>query len=107
MKIKNELQNRELQIKKIVPIYKYLKSLNLNSLLSKVNLNKKVFIAYSGGVDSTVLLHVFYELSKVNKINFDDPEKGKNKIAFDILTQLYPNETNNLEVETNKIEKKQ
>ena len=29
---------------------------------------------------------------KVNKINFDDPDKGKNKIAFDNLTPLYPNE---------------
>ena len=29
---------------------------------------------------------------KVNKINFDESEKGKNKIAFDNLTPLYPNE---------------
>ena len=44
---------------------------DISHLLSKVNLNKKVFIAYSGGVDSTVLLHAFYELSKVNKINLE------------------------------------
>ena len=43
---------------------------------------------------------------KVNKINFDDPEKGKNKIAFDNLTPLYPNERIKLEVETSKVEKK-
>jgi tRNA(Ile)-lysidine synthase len=44
---------------------------DISLLLSKVNLNKKVFIAYSGGVDSTVLLQAFYELSKVNKINLE------------------------------------
>ena len=43
---------------------------------------------------------------KVNKINFDEPDKGKNKIAFDNLTPLYPNERIKLEVETNKVEKK-
>ena len=34
----------------------------------------------------------YFALLKVNKINFDEPEKGKNKIAFDNLTPLYPNE---------------
>ena len=48
----------------------------------------------------------YFALLKVNKINFDDPEKGKNKIAFDNLTPLYPNERIKLEVETTKIEKK-
>ena len=48
----------------------------------------------------------YFALLKVNKINFDEPEKGKNKIAFDNLTPLYPNERIKLEVETNKIEKK-
>ena len=48
----------------------------------------------------------YFALLKVNKINFDDPEKGKNKIAFDNLTPLYPNERIKLEVETKKIEKK-
>ena len=33
-------------------------------------------------------------------------QKGKNKIAFDNLTPLYPNERIKLEVETTKIEKK-
>ena len=35
-----------------------------------------------------------------------NPEKGKNKIAFDNLTPLYPNERIKLEVETTKVEKK-
>ena len=48
----------------------------------------------------------YFALLKVNKINFDDPEQGKNKIAFDNLTPLYPNERIKLEVETTKIEKK-
>ena len=47
----------------------------------------------------------YFALLKVNKINFDEPEKGKNKIAFDNLTPLYPNSRIKLEVETNKIEK--
>ena len=48
----------------------------------------------------------YFALLKVNKINFDEPDKGKNKIAFDNLTPLYPNERIKLEVETNKVEKK-
>ena len=48
----------------------------------------------------------YFALLKVNKINFDNPEKGKNKIAFDNLTPLYPNERIKLEVESVKAEKK-
>ncbi len=48
----------------------------------------------------------YFALLKVNKINFDNPDKGKNKIAFDNLTPLYPNERIKLEVETVKVEKK-
>tara|TARA_B100000963_G_scaffold185095_1_gene160898 strand:- start:5522 stop:6796 length:1275 start_codon:yes stop_codon:yes gene_type:complete len=48
----------------------------------------------------------YFALLKVNKINFDDSEKGKNKIAFDNLTPLYPNERIKLEVEATKVEKK-
>ena len=48
----------------------------------------------------------YFALLKVNKINFDNPEQGKNKIAFDNLTPLYPNERIKLEVETVKVEKK-
>jgi transcription termination factor Rho len=48
----------------------------------------------------------YFALLKVNKINFDEPEKVKNKIAFDNLTPLYPNERIKLEIESTKIEKK-
>ena len=48
----------------------------------------------------------YFALLKVNKINFDESEKSKNKIAFDNLTPLYPNERIKLEVETTKVEKK-
>ena len=48
----------------------------------------------------------YFALLKVNKSNFDNPDHGKNKIAFDNLTPLYPNERIKLEVETNKVEKK-
>ena len=48
----------------------------------------------------------YFALLKVNKIHFDNPEKGKNKIAFDNLTPLYPNERIKLEVESAKVEKK-
>jgi len=48
----------------------------------------------------------YFALLQVNKINFEDTEKGRNKIAFDNLTPLYPNERITLETESNKIEKK-
>jgi transcription termination factor Rho len=48
----------------------------------------------------------YFALLKVNKINYEDPEKVKNKIAFDNLTPLYPNERIKLEVEATKAEKK-
>ena len=48
----------------------------------------------------------YFALLQVNKINFEEPEKGRNKIAFDNLTPLYPNERITLEVESTKIEKK-
>ena len=48
----------------------------------------------------------YFALLKVNKINFDNPEQGKNKIAFDNLTPLYPDQQMVMEVETTKIEKK-
>ena len=49
----------------------------------------------------------YFALLKVNKINFDEPEKGKNKIAFDNLTPLYPDKQLVMEVEVLKTEKKQ
>ena len=33
----------------------------------------------------------YFALLQVNKINFEEPEKTKHKIAFDNLTPLYPN----------------
>ena len=48
----------------------------------------------------------YFALLKVNKINYEDPEKVKNKIAFDNLTPLYPNERIKLEIESTKLEKK-
>jgi len=48
----------------------------------------------------------YFALLKVNKINYEDPEKVRNKIAFDNLTPLYPDERIKLEIETTKIEKK-
>ncbi len=48
----------------------------------------------------------YFALLQVIKINFEEPEKARNKIAFDNLTPLYPNERITLEVESTKIEKK-
>ena len=48
----------------------------------------------------------YFALLQVTQINFEDPEKGRNKIAFDNLTPLYPNERIILEIESNKVEKK-
>ena len=45
-------------------------------------------------------------LLQVSKINFEEPDKFKHKIAFDNLTPLYPNKQLGMEVETNKVEKK-
>ena len=48
----------------------------------------------------------YFALLKVNQINFEDPDKGRNKIAFDNLTPLYPNQQLKMEVEKNTVEKK-
>ncbi len=48
----------------------------------------------------------YFALLKVNKINFENPEKAKHKINFDNLTPLYPDEKIKLEIEKNKAEKK-
>ena len=48
----------------------------------------------------------YFALLKVNKINYEEPEKVRNKIAFDNLTPLYPDERIKLEIETDTIEKK-
>ena len=48
----------------------------------------------------------YFALLKVSQINFEDPEKGRNKIAFDNLTPLYPDEQLRMEIEKNVTEKK-
>jgi len=47
----------------------------------------------------------YFALLKVEQINFESPEKGKNKIAFDNLTPLYPDKQLKMEIEKTKIEK--
>ena len=49
----------------------------------------------------------YFALLQVSKINFEEPEKSRHKIAFDNLTPLYPDKQLVMEVETVKIEKKQ
>jgi transcription termination factor Rho len=48
----------------------------------------------------------YFALLQVSKINFEEPEKARHKIAFDNLTPLYPDQQKVMEVESNKIEKK-
>tara|TARA_B100000214_G_scaffold355813_1_gene313932 strand:- start:104 stop:1375 length:1272 start_codon:yes stop_codon:yes gene_type:complete len=48
----------------------------------------------------------YFALLQVSKINFEDSEKARHKIAFDNLTPLYPNKQLVMEVETTKVEKK-
>jgi transcription termination factor Rho len=48
----------------------------------------------------------YFALLKVSQINFENPEKGRNKIAFDNLTPLYPDEQLKMETEKNVAEKK-
>jgi len=48
----------------------------------------------------------YFALLQVSKINLEDPEKSRHKIAFDNLTPLYPNKQIVMEVETVTVEKK-
>ena len=48
----------------------------------------------------------YFALLQVSKINLEDPEKSRHKIAFDNLTPLYPNKQIVMEVEAKTIEKK-
>jgi transcription termination factor Rho len=41
----------------------------------------------------------YFALLKVNKINFEDPEKARHKVHFDNLTPLYPNKRLKMEIE--------
>ena len=49
----------------------------------------------------------YFALLQVSKINFEEPEKSRHKIAFDNLTPLYPDKQLVMEVEISKPEKKQ
>ncbi len=49
----------------------------------------------------------YFALLQVSKINFEEPEKSRHKIAFDNLTPLYPDKQLVMEVEITKTEKKQ
>ena len=40
----------------------------------------------------------YFALTTVDKINFEDPEKARHKIAFDNLTPLYPDERMTMEI---------
>ena len=48
----------------------------------------------------------YFALLQVSKINFEEPEKSRHKIAFENLTPLYPDKQLVMEVETTNIEKK-
>ena len=48
----------------------------------------------------------YFALLKVDKVNFDETEKARNKIAFDNLTPLYPDKQLKMEIESTKVEKK-
>jgi len=41
----------------------------------------------------------YFAITKIESINFGDPEKAKHKVAFDNLTPLYPDERLKMEVE--------
>ena len=47
----------------------------------------------------------YFALLKVNKINFDDPEKVRHKIHFDNLTPLYPNSWLKMETDRSEFER--
>ena len=47
----------------------------------------------------------YFALLQVSKINFENPEKARHKIAFDNLTPLYPNKQLIMETESTKVEK--
>ncbi len=41
----------------------------------------------------------YFSLTKVTRINFDDPERARHKVHFDNLTPLYPDERLKMEIE--------
>ena len=49
----------------------------------------------------------YFALLQVSKINFEEPDKSRHKIAFDNLTPLFPDKQLVMEVEATKPDKKQ
>jgi len=49
----------------------------------------------------------YFALLQVSKINFEEPDKSRHKIAFDNLTPLYPDKQLVMEIEAVKPDKKQ
>ena len=49
----------------------------------------------------------YFALLQVSKINFEEPDKSRHKIAFDNLTPLYPDKQLVMEIEAIKPDKKQ
>ncbi|KAA9006825.1 transcription termination factor Rho [Histidinibacterium aquaticum] len=47
----------------------------------------------------------YFALISVEKINFQEPEKARHKVAFDNLTPLYPDERLTMEIETEQATK--
>ena len=47
----------------------------------------------------------YFALLKINKVNFEDPKKAKQRVNFDNLTPLYPDEKLKLEVKGDDFEK--
>ena len=41
----------------------------------------------------------YFAMTKVTRINFEDPERARHKVAFDNLTPLYPDERLKMEIE--------
>ena len=48
----------------------------------------------------------YFAITKIEKINFDEPEKARHKVAFENLTPLYPDERLKLEIEDSTIKDK-
>ncbi len=48
----------------------------------------------------------YFALLKVNEINFENSDKGRNKIAFDNLTPLYPDHQLKMEIDKTSTEKR-
>ncbi len=41
----------------------------------------------------------YFALTRVTRINFDDPERARHKVHFDNLTPLYPDQRLKMEIE--------